>query len=189
MVLKLPKGEGMDHDLQQTLVLLKRTPAVLDALLRDLPDAWTRRNEGGDTWSAFDVVVHLINCERTDWMPRVRVLLEFGESQPFPPFDRWGEIRESQGRPLGEVLDEFARLRRQSLVDLQAIELGNLSRRGLHPALGAVTLAELLAAWAAHDLNHLHQIARVMAHQYREAVGPWSRFMGVMQCSGHSASS
>jgi DinB superfamily len=180
----------MDHDLQQTIALLTRTPAALDALLHGLPDEWTRQNEGPDTWSAFDVLVHLINCERTDWMPRVRVLLEFGESQPFPPFDRWGEIRESQGKPLSELLDVFAQLRTQNIAALQALELQSedFARRGLHPSFGSVALSELLATWAAHDLNHLHQIARVMAHQYRQAVGPWSRYMGVMQCGGHSSS-
>jgi DinB superfamily len=180
----------MDHNLQQTIALLTRTPAALDALLRGLPDEWTRQNEGPDTWSAFDVLAHLINCERTDWMPRVRVLLEFGESQPFPPFDRWGEIRESQGKSLSELLDVFARLRTQNIAALQALELQSedFARRGLHPSFGSVTLSELLATWAAHDLNHLHQIARVMAHQYRQAVGPWSRYMGVMQCGGHSSS-
>jgi hypothetical protein len=183
-------GVAMDHDLQQTIALLTRTPAALDALLRGLPDEWTRRNEGPETWSASDVLAHLINCERTDWMPRVRVLLEFGESQPFPPFDRWGEIRESQGKPLSELLDVFARLRMQNIAALQALELQSedFARRGLHPSFGSVTLSELLATWAAHDLNHLHQIARVMAHQYRQAVGPWSGYMGVMQCGGHSSS-
>ena len=181
----------MAHDLALTLSLLTRTPAALDALLRDLPEAWTSRNEGESTWSAFDVVGHLIHGERTDWMPRARRVLQFGETQAFEPFDRWGHVRESQGKSLGELLDEFARLRSDNLRELRALNLRpqDLELRGRHPALGVVTLSELLATWAAHDLTHLHQISRVMAHQYREAVGPWTRFLGVMQCAGHSAAS
>jgi DinB superfamily len=179
----------MEHHLPQTIALLSRTPATLDALLRDLPEPWTLHNEGADTWSAFDIVGHLIHCERTDWMPRARVVLKFGETQVFEPLDRWGHVRESQGKSLGQLLDEFARVRSDNLDALRALHLRpeDLALRGRHPALGVVTLSELLATWAAHDLNHLHQISRVMAHQYREAVGPWSRYLGVLQCAGHSA--
>jgi hypothetical protein len=179
----------MKQDLQHTISLLSRTPAVLDTLLRDLPAAWTHENEGGDTWSAFDVVAHLIHAERADWMPRVKTVLEFGETQTFEAFDRWGNVRESRGRPLAQLLDEFARLRSENLNELRALNLRqeDLGRSGRHPGLGAVTLSELLATWAAHDLTHLHQISRVMAHQYREAVGPWSKHLGVMQCGGHSS--
>ena len=178
----------MEHNLQHTIALLSRTPATLNALLRDLPETWTFRNEGENTWSAFDIVGHLIHGERTDWMPRVRIVLQSGETQTFEPFDRWGQIRESQGKSLGELLDEFARLRSESLGELRALNLRkeDLERRGRHPALGVVTLSELLATWAAHDLTHLHQISRVMAHQYREAVGPWSGSLGVLLCAGHS---
>ena len=179
----------MEQNLEYTVSLLARTPAALDALLRDLPDAWTSRNEGQNTWSAFDVVGHLIYCERIDWMPRARIVLQFGETQAFAPLDRWGHVRESEGKSLGQLLDEFARLRREALDELRALSLGQdeLNRRGKHPGLGVVTLSELLATWAAHDLTHLHQISRVMAHQYRKAVGPWSAYLGVMQCAGHSA--
>jgi hypothetical protein len=180
---------AMEHDLQDTLSLLTRTPGALNALLRELPDSWTSRNEGENTWSAFDVVGHLIHAERTDWMPRVRMVLQFGETQPFAPFDRWGMLRETQGKRLGELLDEFAGLRSENLGQLRALNLqrADLQRRGRHPALGVVTLSELLATWATHDLTHLHQISRVMAHQYREAVGPWSAYLGVLQCAGHSS--
>jgi hypothetical protein len=181
----------MGHNLNDTISLLSRTPAALDALLRDLPETWTLRNEGGDTWSPFDVVGHLIHAERTDWMSRARTILQFGETQAFEPFDRLGQVRESQGKSLAQLLDEFARLRSENLHGLQALNLGqeDLERHGKHPALGAVTLSELLATWAAHDMTHLHQISRIMAHQYREAVGPWSRYLGVLQCAGHSSSS
>jgi DinB superfamily len=181
----------MEHDLQDTISLLSRTPAVLNALLRDLPETWTLRDEGEDTWSAFDVVGHLIHGERTDWMQRAQIILQFGESRTFEPFDRLGLVREIQGKSMGQLLDEFARLRVDNLGELRAQNLRqeDLERRGRHPALGVVTLSELLATWAAHDLTHLHQISRVMAHQYREAVGPWSRFLGVLQCAGHSSPS
>jgi hypothetical protein len=179
----------MEHNLDHTVRLLARTPAGLDALLRDLPQTWTSGNEGENTWSAFDVVGHLIHGERTDWMPRAKMILQFGETRAFEPFDRWGQARESEGKSLGQLLDEFARLRRENLIELRALNLGpeDLDRRGRHPALGVVTLSQLLATWAAHDLTHLHQISRVMAHQYREAVGPWSQYLGVLQCVGHSA--
>jgi DinB superfamily len=179
----------MQHNLENTISLLTRTPAALSALLGDLPETWTGRNEGENTWSAFDVVGHLIHGERADWMPRAKVVLQFGETQAFEPFDRWAQVRESEGKSLGQLLDEFARLRSESLGELRGLHLRpeDFERRGRHPALGVVTLSELLAAWAAHDLTHLHQISRIMAHQYRQAVGPWSRFLGVLQCAGHGS--
>ena len=180
----------MQHNLQNTVSLLARTPAALNALLRDLPENWVLSNEGENTFSAFDVVGHLIHGERTDWMPRARMILEFGETRAFEPFDRFAQARESQGKSLGQLLDEFSRLRSENLNQLHGLNLRpeDLQRHGRHPALGAVTLSQLLAAWAAHDLTHLHQISRVMAHQYRQAVGPWSKYLGVMHCSAHSSS-
>jgi len=179
----------MEHNLPQTIALLARTPAALNALLRDLPETWTLQNEGEDTWSAFDVVGHLIHGERTDWMPRAKMVLQSGETKAFEPFDRLGHVRESQSKSLGQLLDEFARLRSENLDQLRALNLRHedLARRGRHPALGVVTLSELLATWAVHDLTHLHQISRIMARQYCEAVGPWSAYLGVLQCAGHSA--
>jgi hypothetical protein len=176
-------------NLTEAIALLTRTPATLDALLRGLPNIWAHSNEGKDTWSAFDIVGHLVAGERTDWMPRLRILLENGETRPFDPFDRFAQSRESQGKPLETLLDEFALLRKENLTALQALNLQprDLGRRGKHPALGTVTLSQLLATWAVHDLTHLHQLSRVMAHQYRDAVGPWSVYLGVLQCMGHSA--
>jgi hypothetical protein len=180
----------MEHDLPQTISLLTRTPAALNALLRDLPDSWTFQDEGQTTWSTFDIIAHLIHCERTDWMPRVNMVLQFGETRSFDPFDRRGHERETQNRSLPHVLDQFAALRSKNLSELRALNLRqeDLALRGRHPAFGAVTLSQLLATWAAHDLTHLHQISRVMAHQYREAVGPWKVYLGVLQCAGHSSS-
>ena len=180
----------MEQNLPDTISLLARTPAALNALLRDLPDAWTLRNEGEKTWSVFDVVGHLIHGERTDWMPRAKMVLQFGETRTFERFDRWGQVRESQGKSLGQLLDEFARLRSENLDELRALNLRqeDLERRGRHPALGVVTLSQLLATWAAHDLTHLHQISRILACQYQNAVGPWEKYLGVMHCNGHSSS-
>jgi len=178
-----------DSSLVEAMAVLSRTPAILNALLRGLPNIWVRCDEGKDTWSAFDIVGHLICGERTDWMPRVRILLENGEAQPFDPFDRFAQLKESQDKSLEQLLDDFAHLRRENLAALQALNLKHedLTRRGRHPALGVVMLSELLATWAVHDLTHLHQLSRVMAHRYRDTVGPWSAYLGVLQCTGHSA--
>lgn len=178
-----------EHHLEQTAALLARTPGAIDALLRGLPDQWTLRNEGGSTWTAFEVVGHLIHGERTDWIPRIRRILDWGEAKAFEPFDRFAQQRESEGKSLNQLLDEFARLRAANLGELRAMNLGaaDMERRGRHPALGPVTLSQLLATWAAHDLSHLHQISRIMAHQYRDTVGPWSQYLGVLQCEGHSS--
>lgn len=178
-----------EFSLAETIAILSRTPATLNALLRGLPDAWLRCNEGKDTWSAFDIVGHLICGERTDWIPRARIILEKGEARPFDPFDRFAQSRESPDKSPEQLLDEFARLRGENLAALQALNLqpGDLARRGRHPALGAVTLSELLATWAVHDLTHMHQLSRVMAHRYSGMVGPWSAYLGVLKCGGHSA--
>lgn len=178
----------MDFRLSDAFAILERTPAVLDAWLRPLPAHWTAATEGPGTWSAFDVVGHLIVGERTDWMARTRTILEHGERRPFDPFDRNAQFELSRGKTLAQLLDEFAALRRDNLGAFRALGLKDedLARRGTHPALGTVTLGELLATWTAHDLNHLHQLARVLATQYREAVGPWAKYLGVMRCAGHS---
>ncbi len=179
-----------EFSLAEATAVLTRTPTILNALLRGLPSVWVRCNEGKDSWNAFDIVGHLIVGERTDWMPRVRILLENGEARPFDPFDRFAQLKEGQDKSLAidQPLDEFARLRRENLAALQALNLQHedFTRRGRHPALGVVTLSELLATWAVHDLTHVHQLSRVMAHQYRDAVGPWSVYLGVLQCAGHS---
>ncbi len=179
----------MPHNLNHSIALLTRTPAVLNALLRDLPEIWTNRNEGENTWTASQVVAHLIHAERTDWIPRAKIILQFGDTQPFAPFDRLGHVGESQGKSIGQLLDEFVRVRADSLRELSGLNIQpeDLDRVGRHPALGPVTLSELLATWAAHDLTHLHQISRTMAHQYRHAVGPFSAYLGVLQCAGHSS--
>ena len=178
----------MEQTLNNTIALLERTPAALDALLRGLPEDWTHRNEGEGTFTAVDVIGHLIYADKVDWLPRVRMILEHGESRPFEPFDRWGQVQECRGKSLPQLLDEFAKIRAASLHELRLLDLQpeQFERKGRHPALGAVTLSQLLATWAAHDLTHFHQISRILAHQYRDEVGPWSAFLGVMKCDGHS---
>ena len=127
----------------------------------------------------------LIHAERTDWIPRAKIILQFGDTQPFAPFDRLGHLRETEGKSLGQLLDEFARVRSESLDELRKLKLQpkDLDRAGRHPALGAVTLSELLSTWAGHDLTHLHQVSRILAYQYREAVGPFKVYLGVLQCT------
>jgi hypothetical protein len=173
-------------DLDDNLALLARTPATLDALLRSLPEGWTSANEGRDSWNARTVVAHLASLE-ADWISRAKFILETGDKEPFKPVNR--NAFEAQ-RPLPELLDDFARLRSGNLQQVRSWKLSpdDVNRRGLHPSLGPVTLAQLLAAWAVHDLTHLHQISRVLAHQYREDVGPWRRYLGVLHCDGHGAS-
>lgn len=179
----------MEHDLQTTIALLTRTPAAMDALLRELPEVWTRQNEGEGTMTVYDVVGHLIHAERTNWIPRAKTMIQYGDTQVFGAFDRWGHSQWIEGKPLRALLDEFARLRAENLAELRGWNLDGraLERRGRHPALGTLTLSGLLAAWAVHDLTHLHQISRVMAHQYRELVGPMGAFLGVLKCEGHSS--
>jgi DinB family protein len=179
----------MEQNLEYTIALLSRTPAALDALLRNLPEAWTLQNEGEKTMSAWDVVGHLAYADRTNWIPRAKMILEFGEARAFEPFKRWGHLKESQGKSLGDLLDEFAGARAESLRELRAMNLQpvDFARRGGHPAFGVATLSQLLAAWAVHDMTHLHQISRILSHQYREAVGPWSAYLGVLKCNGHSS--
>lgn len=179
---------AVTFDLAHTVALLERTPSALTALLGGLPDGWVFANEGPETFNPFDVIGHLIHGEKTDWIPRARIVLEFGESRPFDRYDRLAQQRDSVGKSLGDLLSEFAELRRDNLETLRGFRLGpeQLARRGTHPVLGTVSLSQLLATWAVHDLTHLHQISRVMAHQYRDAVGPWTRFLGVLRCQGHS---
>ena len=168
--------------LDEATAVLARTPATLDAMLRGLPDGWIQAHEGGETWSPFDVIGHLIHGEQTDWVPRARIILEHGETRAFDKFDRFAQFELSKGRTLDSLLDEFAVLRRANLRDLAALEIteADLDRRGTHPGLGVVTLGQLLATWVAHDLDHVVQVARVMARQYSDAVGPWRAYLRVI---------
>ena len=166
----------------EAAAVLARTPAALDALLRGLPQGWISANEGGETWSPFDVVGHLIHGERTDWIPRARIILEHGEARAFDKFDRFAQFAASKGKSLAALLDEFTALRRENLQLLERMQLtdADLDRLGRHPELGTVTLRQLLATWVAHDLDHVMQIVRVLARQYSEEVGPWRAYLRII---------
>src|SRR3954453_7409750 len=171
----------MDFDLTAGIAVLERTPHTLRALLAGLPPEWTEATEGPDTWSPYVIVGHLIHGERTDWIPRARIILAQGERR-FTPYDRFAQFRESKGQSLADLLDEFERLRRDNLSTLGGWRLTDAQFRleGEHPEFGRVTLRQLLATWVAHDLGHIAQTARVMAKQYRDAVGPWRAYLPVM---------
>ena len=173
----------MDFELEKGVAILERTPPAMDALLRGLPDDWVRANEGGDTWSPYDVVGHLIHADRTDWIPRARMILEHGERRAFEPFDRFAMLKSSVGRTLESLLDEFPAVREASIRTLRGWRLtpARLELRGTHPEFGLVTLGQLLATWVAHDLDHLSQVVRVMAKQYSGAVGPWAAYLRVVR--------
>jgi hypothetical protein len=168
--------------MDEAVAILSRTPTTLNALLRDLPDGWIAANEGGETWSPFDVVGHLIHGEQTDWIPRAKRILERGEAQPFDKFDRFAQFDASKGRSIAGLLDELATLRQENLRELASLRLtaDDLDRRGRHPELGVVTLRQLLATWVAHDLDHVVQISRVMARQYTDEVGPWRAYLRII---------
>ena len=175
--------------LAEAFPVLERTPHVLRALLLGLPDPWIRATEGPSTWSPFDVVGHLIHGERTDWMPRLEIILAEGEGRAFTPFDRFAQFEASRGKTLEQLLDTFAVLRAGNLVRLASLGLtpADLARRGRHPELGPVTLEQHLATWVAHDLSHLGQIARVMGKAYAEAVGPWAVYLPMLGPRGAPA--
>lgn len=171
----------MEFGLDTALTVLSRTPRVVRALLEGLPDAWTTPAYGPGTWSAKEIVAHLIFGERTDWIPRARVILQHGPARPFDPFDRAGHW-DILAKPLAELLTLFETERAASLSALRSLNLAeaDLDRAGLHPALGPATLSNLLAAWVVHDLNHIAQICKAMAHQYKDAVGPWQAYLSIL---------
>jgi hypothetical protein len=168
--------------MEEAVAILARTPGTLDALLRGLPDGWIAAHEGGETWSPFDVIGHLIHGERTDWVPRARIIREHGEARAFEKFDRFAQLALSQGRTLDSLLDEFTALRKENLGELAAMRLtdDDLERRGRHPELGVVTMRQLLATWMAHDLDHVVQISRALARQYSDEVGPWRAYLRII---------
>jgi uncharacterized damage-inducible protein DinB len=168
--------------LSDGIAVLERTPATFRALLSGLPDTWTAANEGPNTFSPFDNLGHLIHGERTDWIPRARIILAQAADRRFEPYDRFAQVRESQGKTLAGLLDEFAELRAENLATLRSWQLSDreFALEGEHPEFGSVTLRQLLATWVAHDLGHVAQTTRVMAKQYREAVGPWRAYLPVL---------
>ena len=171
--------------MEEAVAILSRTPAALDALLRGLPDGWIAAHEGGDTWSPFDVVGHLIHGERTDWMPRARIILEHGEARPFDKFDRFAQFAASEGRTLAACSTSSPRFGATTCASSRRCGSteADLDRRGRHPELGVVTLRQLLATWVAHDLDHVVQISRVLARQYTDEVGPWRAYLRIISGS------
>jgi hypothetical protein len=172
----------MEFQLEHATEVLRRTPATLNALLRRLPPEWVVPNEGPDSWSPFDVVGHLIHGEEADWIPRAKLILEYGEGRPFEPFDRFAMFEASRGKSMDELLATFERLRGESLRELEGLNITPelLGKRGMHPELGAVTLGQLLSTWVVHDLGHVGQVVRVMAKQYGEAVGVWRAYLPIL---------
>lgn len=172
----------MSFQVHEAIAVLERTPATFRALLGGLPDVWTNCNEGPETFSPFDVLGHLIHGERTDWIPRARIILTQGENRRFEPYDRFAQFRESQGKSVNTLLDEFAQLRETNLVTLRGWNLSDaqLDLEGEHPSFGPVTMRQLLATQVVHDLGHIAQTTRVMAKRYRETVGPWRVYLPVL---------
>lgn len=172
----------MEYNLEQSMVLLRKTPSLLRALLSDLSEEWLMNNEGPETFSPYDVVGHLLHGEKTDWVPRAKIILEHGISKTFDRYDRFAQYEESKGKTLAQLLDEFEMLRKQNLQWLQSLNLteNDFEKKGMHPVLGEVSLKNLLSTWVVHDLTHIAQITRVMAKQYKEEMGPWPQFFRIL---------
>jgi uncharacterized damage-inducible protein DinB len=180
------RGHSLNHmefNLEKSIEILDRTPHVLRVMLQNLSEDWTKNNEGGETWSAYDVVGHLIHGEKTDWIQRVEIILSNAPERKFEKFDRLSQFEDSKGNTLIELLDKFDSLRKQNLEVLRSkkITSNQLNLTGIHPAFGEVTLAQLLSTWVVHDLNHIGQISRVMAKQFKAEVGPWIEYLRILQ--------
>lgn len=175
----------MQFDLTKSCEILERTPRVLEAMLSNLSPDWTSSNEGEATWSAYDVVGHLIHADKTDWMTRAEVILSDKTERKFEPFDRFAQFEDSKGKTLAQLLNDFKEIRASSLKRLLALNISekDLTKTGIHPTFGEVTLSQLLSTWVAHDLDHISQISRVMAKQYKEEVGPWIEFLKILRQS------
>lgn len=173
----------MTFDINKSIEILSRTPSSLEALLNGLSASWLMNNEGENTWSPYDIVGHLIHGEKTDWMPRARVILSNLADKTFVPFDRFAQKNEDQNKPIEALLQEFRALRTANLKELKALPINEieLAKTGIHPELGEVRLKELLSTWVVHDLGHISQISRVMAKQYKTEVGPWKAYLGILK--------
>lgn len=173
----------MNFTIDKSIEILERTPEVLSTLLHNISDDWTSKNEGGESWSAYDIVGHLIHGEKTDWIPRAEIILSQAPDRKFVPFNRFAQFEESKGKTLAELLEEFKRLRKSNIEKLESKKLSaeHWEQTGIHPAFGTVSLSQLLSAWVVHDLNHVAQISRVMAKQYKEDVGPWVQYLRILQ--------
>lgn len=172
----------MDFTVAKSIDILERTPGVLSCLLQNVSDEWSMNNEGGESWSAYDIMGHLIHGEQTDWIPRATLILSENADKTFKPFNRFAQFENSKGKTLSDLLAAFSTLRAQNLIYLktQTINTENLEAKGIHPVFGEVSLSQLLATWVVHDLNHIAQISRVMAKQYQEEVGPWVAYLSIL---------
>lgn len=172
----------MTFDLERSIEVLAATPSAIRALLGNLSDDWTSSSGDRDNWQPYDIIGHYIYAEEADWIPRARVILAQADDRTFPPFDRYGQFQRSDQESLAERIDEFARLRDENIETLRSWELvdAELDLKGVHPEFGEVTLRELIATWVVHDLTHIRQIATVMAKSYDEAVGPWKRYLSIL---------
>ncbi len=172
----------MNFDLEKSIEILGQTPEVLNLWLKNLSDEWISKNEGAETWSVYDVVGHLIHGEKTDWIPRLNIIISNAETKVFDPFDRFAQFENSKGKSLEALLKEFTMLRQNNIKILKGLNLKekDFDLTGIHPDFGKVTLRELLSTWTVHDLSHIAQMARIMAFQYKEAVGPWINYIGLI---------
>jgi hypothetical protein len=173
----------MEFEINRSLQVLERTPRVIEALLKDLDEEWIINNEGGDTWSPYIVTAHLVYADKTNWIPRVKAIVDEGSDKKFPPFNRLGQIEDSKGKSLEDLIASFKDLRKQNIATLKNIlsDEKSLDLTGIHPEFGEVTLRQLISTWVVHDLAHVSQIVRVMAKQYKEAIGPWAAYISVVR--------
>ena len=172
----------MRFDLHKSIEILERTPLVIEGMLKGVSEEWTSKNEGPDPWSVYDVIGHLVHGEKTDWITRMEIILSESSKKKFTPFDRFAQLKDSRGKSLQVLIEEFKSLRKKNIVKikLKRIDSNDLLKRGIHPEFGPVTLKQLLSTWVVHDLNHIAQIARVMSKQYKTEVGPWSEYLPIL---------
>jgi hypothetical protein len=172
----------MIFSLGKSIEILERTPGVVTALLQGLSSEWLFNNEGADTWLPYDIIGHYIEGEKTDWIPRMRIILSNDDDKRFVPFDRFAQLKNDKNKPIDALLLDFAELRKNNIQELKEANLngGKLNKKGIHPEFGEVTLRQLLAAWVDHDLNHICQISRVMAKQYKDEIGPWTKYIAIV---------
>ncbi len=172
----------INFNLKEAIEILERTPAVLISLLSGLSDRWIYNNEGDESWNPYDIIGHLIHGEKKDWIPRSKIILDYGEDKPFEPFDRLAQFKDSEGKTLNDLLEEFAKLRNENIDMLNKLNLNenDFNKKGVHPEFGKVILKQLLSTWVVHDLSHIRQISRVMAKQYKKEIGPWRIYLPVI---------
>lgn len=172
----------MKFDLAKSIEILERTPLIIESMLKGISDDWTNKNEGLGTWSVHDIVGHLLHGEKTDWIVRTEIILSESANKKFIPFDRFAQFRVNKGKSLQMLILDFKTLRKKNLLKLQLMKIktADLSKQGIHPDFGRVTLKQLLSTWVVHDLNHITQIARVMSKHYKDEVGPWSEYLPIL---------